>query len=186
MLLNIPVLVCLDLQMEFAAPGRPWADPEGEAVGALCADIIARARAHGWTLVHAQLHQGGPLMAGLGMTQPIPGCEPRTGEALLRRAGVSAYAHPDLDGILEGSLGAQAYLIGFSAGTSLTSTLFDAQDRGHPLSLIEEAVGAADVGEWASEENRALCIDSARRMERAVSLAHLPALAPAACTAARC
>ncbi|MEQ8434965.1 MAG: isochorismatase family protein [Oceanicaulis sp.] len=184
MVLGVPVLLCLDLQMEFAAPGRPWADPDGEEIGALCADIIAAARANAWTLVHAQLHQGGPLMAGMGMTQPIPGCEPRTGEVLLRRAGVSAYAHPDLDGILEGSLGSQAYLIGFSAGTSLSATLFDAQDRGHSLTLIEEAVGAADVGEWASEENRALCIDSARRMERSTSLERLPVLRPQASAAA--
>lgn len=43
MLLGVPVLVCLDLQMEFVAPGRPWADPDGEAVSATCADVIARA-----------------------------------------------------------------------------------------------------------------------------------------------
>ncbi|MFW6299425.1 MAG: cysteine hydrolase family protein [Oceanicaulis sp.] len=179
MLLGVPVLVCLDLQMEFIAPGRPFADPDGDAVGAVCADIIKRARAANWTVVHAQLHQGGPLMAGMGMTQPIPGCEPRPGEVLLRRAGVSAYAHPDLDGILEGALGARAYLMGFSAGTSLNTTLFDAQDRGHDLVLIEDAVGAADVGEWASNENRALCVDTARSMGRAVQLAEIRDLAGA-------
>ncbi|MGJ3232965.1 MAG: cysteine hydrolase family protein [Oceanicaulis sp.] len=179
MLLGVPVLVCLDLQMEFIAPGRPFADPDGEAVGALCADVIARARQAGWSVVHVQLHQGGPLMAGMGMTQPIPGCEPRPGEVLLRRAGVSAYAHPDLDGILEGALGAKAYLMGFSAGTSLNATLFDAQDRGHDLLLIEDAVGAADVDDWASEENRALCIETARSMRRLVSLAGLPDFADA-------
>ena len=184
MLLGVPVLVCLDLQMEFVAPGRPFADPDGEAAAAICADVIARARQAGWSVVHAQLHQGGPLMAGLGLTQPIPGCEPRPGEVLLRRAGVSAYAHPDLDGIMEGALGAQAYLIGFSAGTSLNATLFDAQDRGHDLTLIKEAVGAADVGEWASEENRALCIETARGMGRAVSLDDVPGLAGAATGAA--
>lgn len=185
MLLGVPVLVCLDLQMEFVAPGRPWADPDGEAVSATCADVIARAREAGWSLVHAQLHQGAPLIAGAGMTQPITGCEPRPGEVLLRRAGVSAYAHPDLDGILEGALGAQAFIIGFSAGTSLNATLFDAQDRGHDLTLLEEAVGAADIGEWASEDNRALCVDTARSMGRAASLAVVPALAPAAPAAMR-
>jgi len=183
MLLGVPVLVCLDLQQEFTAPGRPWADPDGEAVGRVCAEIIARARREGWTLIHVQLHQGGPLMAGMGITHPISGCEPRPGEVLLRRAGVSAYAHPDLDGIMEGGLGSDSYLIGFSAGTSLNSTLFDAQDRGHALTLIEEAVGAADVGEWASEENRALCIDSARRMGRAICLERLALAIPVAATA---
>jgi len=185
MLLGVPVLVCLDLQMEFVAPGRPWADPDGEAVGAICADVIARARAAGWSLVHAQLHQGAPLIAGAGMTQPISGCEPRPGEVLLRRAGVSAYAHPDLDGILEGSLDAKGYLIGFSAGTSLNATLFDAQDRGHDLTLLEDAVGAADIGEWASEENRALCVETARGMGRATPLASVAALAPTSRAALR-
>lgn len=176
MLFDVPVLLCVDLQQEFAAPGRPSADPRGEDVGSRCAQIIAAARKAGWTLVHAHLHQGGPLMAGTGMTQPIAGCEPRPGEVLLRRAGVSAYAHPDLDDVLDGCAGAPAYLIGFSAGASLNSTLFDAQDRGHELYLIEEAVGAAEAEEWAAEESRALCIDTARRMNRAVPLTGLSAL----------
>lgn len=179
MFLDVPVLVCLDLQQEFTAPGRPSADPRGEEVGSQCAQIIAGARKAGWTLVHAHLHQGGPLMAGTGLSQPIAGCEPRPGEVLLRRAGVSAYAHPDLDGVLDGCAGAPAYLIGFSAGASLNSTLFDAQDRGHELYLVEDAVGAADAGEWSAAESRALCIDTARRMSRAVRLTDLPALSGA-------
>ncbi|XBQ15460.1 MAG: isochorismatase family protein [Oceanicaulis sp.] len=177
MLLGIPVLVCMDLQMEFVAPGRPFADPDGEEIAALCADLMVRAREAGWSLVHAHQHQGGALMPGMGLSQPAPGCEPRPGEVLLRRAGVSAYAHPDLDGILEGSMDAGAYLIGFSAPTSLTTTLYDAQDRGHRLTLIEEAIGGADVGEWSAEHTRALCVDSARKMGRSAGIETVPGLA---------
>ncbi|MCC5996607.1 MAG: isochorismatase family protein [Oceanicaulis sp.] len=167
---GVPVLLCLDLQQEFIAPGRPWADPDGDGVAQMCTRIISGAREAGWLLVHAHLYQGAPMIAGHGLTQPIPGCEPRPGEVLLRRAGVSAYAHPDLDGILDGGGSGRAYLIGFSAPMSLTATLFDAADRGHPLTLIEEAVGAADVGEWGAEHTRALCTDTARKMDRAVRL----------------
>ncbi|KAA5801042.1 cysteine hydrolase [Alkalicaulis satelles] len=169
MLPGVPVLLCLDLQQEFVAQGRPWADPDGDCVAATCARIIAGARDSGWSLVHTHLYQGAPMIAGHGLTQPIPGCEPRPGEVLLRRAGVSAYAHPDLEGLLEG-WGGRAYLIGFSAPMSLTATLFDSSDRGHGLTLIEEAVGAADVGEWGAEHTRALCIDTARKMDRAIRL----------------
>ena len=171
MILGVNVLLCMDLQQEFVAPGRPFADPDGEAVAAVCADLLHRARTADWIIVHAQLHQGGPLIAGHGLTQPIKGCEPRPEEVLLRRAGVSAYAHPDMEGVLDSCIGANAYMIGFSAPTSLTSTLFDAEDRGHPLILVEGAIGGADLGEWGAEATRDLCVDSARRLGRSVTLA---------------
>ena len=169
MSLGVPVLVCLDLQMEFVTKGRPWTDPQGERVAQVSASILSEARAANWSIVHVQLHPGGPIMADSGLHQPAPGCEPRPGEILLRRAGVSAYAHPDLSGILEGAMGAPAYLMGFSAPTSLTATLYDAEERMHPLSLIEEAVGSADVGEWSADHARALCMDTANKLHRLVS-----------------
>lgn len=170
MILNVPVLLCMDLQQEFTAPGRPFADPDGDEIGAICADLIDQARKAGWMVVHAQLHQGGPVITGHGLTKPIAGCEPRIGEVLLRRAGVSAFAHPDMDGVLESTMGEAVYMIGFSAPMSLTSTLYDAEDRGVPLCMVEGAIGGADVGEWAAEDTRALCCDTARRLGRAISL----------------
>lgn len=170
MLLDTPVLLCMDLQMEFVAAGRPLADPDGEEIASRCAAIIAEARKAGWSLVHAQIHQGGPLVAGHGLVQPIPGCEPRPGEVLLRRAGVSAFAHPDLEGVLEAAAGSGAYAIGFSAPMSLTSTLFDAEDRLQQLHFVEEAVGGADVAEWSAEESRALLVDTARRLNRSITM----------------
>ena len=173
MLLDTPVLLCMDLQMEFVAPGRPFADPDGEVIAARCASLIRDAREAGWSVVHAQLHQGGPLIAGHGLTQPIPGCEPRPGEVLLRRAGVSAFAHPDLDGVVEAAAGSGAYVIGFSAPLSLTSTLFDAEDRGQNLLFVGDAIGGADVAEWSAEESRALLVHTAERLNRSVTLTEL-------------
>ena len=173
MSLGVPVLVCLDLQMEFVAEGRPWTDPQGERIAQVSASILSEARAANWSIVHVQLHPGGPIMADRGLYQPALGCEPRPGEILLRRAGVSAYAHPDLSGILEGAMGATAYLMGFSAPTSLTATLYDAEERMHPLNLIEEAVGSADVGEWSADHTRALCMDTASKLHRLVSRSSL-------------
>jgi len=173
MLLDTPVLLCIDLQMEFVAPGRPFADPDGERIAGQCAALIRDAREAGWSVVHAQLHQGGPLIAGHGLTQPIPGCEPRPGEVLLRRAGVSAFAHPDLEGVLEAAAGSGAYVIGFSAPLSLTSTLFDAEDRRQPLLVVDGAIGGADVSEWSAEESRALLVHTAERLNRSITVAEL-------------
>jgi nicotinamidase-related amidase len=170
MIPSVPLLLCVDLQQEFVAFGRPFADPDGDEIGAVCAHLIAQAREAGWTVAHAQLHQGGPVIAGHGLTQPIPGCEPRPGEVLLRRAGVSAFAHPDMEGVLDSAMGEEVYMIGFSAPMSLTSTLYDAEDRRAPLRLVEGAIGGADVGEWAAEDTRALCCETARRLGRSVSL----------------
>ena len=140
MVIDIPILICMDLQQEFIAPGRPFADPEGDDIAAVCQSLIEQARDAGWTVLHSQLHQGGSIIAGHGLTQPIKGCEPLAGEILLRRAGVSAYAHPDMDGILANCLEDNVYMIGCSGPLSLTQTLFDAEDRAHRLQLVQGAI----------------------------------------------
>lgn len=186
MAIDAPILICMDLQQEFIAPGRPFADPEGDEIAAICQNLIEQARAAGWTVLHTHLHQGGSIIAGHGLTQPIAGCEPLAGEILLRRAGVSAYAHPDLDEILANRHDDNVYLIGFSGPLSLTQTLFDAQDRGHQLQLVQNAVGGADVGEWSADETRALVQDTARKLSRLCPLDSLhQALDPGFSKAAR-
>ena len=168
--LAMPVLLCVDLQMEFIAPGRPWADPDGDEIAARCADVLDNARSNGWLVVHTQLHRGGPMLDGDGLPASIPGCAPRPGEVLLKRAGVSAYAHPDMDGVMAGCLAEGAIMIGFTAPMSLTTTLYDAEDRGHQLALLEEACGSAHVGEWGAEHTRALCVATARKLQRSATL----------------
>ena len=169
-----PVLLCMDLQAEFAAPGRPFADPDGEVVGAHCAQLIEAVRIRGWTVIHALGHAGSAIMPVGGLQATLPGCGPNAGDVVLRRAGVSAFSHPDLDDLLESGASGGVYMIGFSAPISLTSTLFDALDRRRPIYLVEDAIGAADIGDWSADHTRALCIDTARRMERAVRIAELP------------
>jgi nicotinamidase-related amidase len=170
MLLDTPVLLCLDLQMEFIAPGRPFADPDGDLIAARCSELIQDAREAGWSVVHTQLHRGGPLIAGQGLTQPIPGCEPRPGEVLLRRAGVSAFAHPDLEGVLQGAAESGAYVIGFSAPLSLTSTLFDAEDRGQTLRLSTAPWAGRMSANGARRNPARLLVHTAERLNRSITL----------------
>ena len=176
-----PLLICMDLQQEFVTPGRPWADPDGEEISEVCEQTIKATREACWTLIHMQLHRGSPMMDGPCLPQSIPGCEPRKGEVVLKRSGVSAYSHPDLDGLLSPYLDPDAskpscIMIGFSAGTSLTSTLYDAQDRCHNLKLLEEACGSADAGDWSAEHTRALCIKTARELDRSVRKSAFPGI----------
>lgn len=176
-----PLLVCMDLQQEFVTPGRPWADPDGEEITEVCAKTIQAARNANWTLIHMQLHRGSPMMDGACLPQSIPGCEPLRGEVVLKRAGVSAYSHPDLETILSPNLDPdgpkpKCIMIGFSASTSLTKTLYDAQDRMHDLNLLEEACGSADAGDWSAEHTRALCIKTARDLGRSVRKSAFPGI----------
>ncbi|WP_375283979.1 cysteine hydrolase family protein [Marinicauda pacifica] len=168
MKLGAPILLCMDLQQEFVVPGRPWADPEGEEIAEICVTVLRAAREAGWTIIHSQLHRGGPMLDGQGLHQSILGCEPKPGEVLLRRAGISAYAHPELDSIMQGATSG-VVMIGFSAPMSLTTTLYDAEDRGQPLKLLEEACGSAEVGDWSAEHTRGLCIATARKLNRSVT-----------------
>lgn len=169
-----PVLICVDLQQEFATPGRPWADPDAGRVVAVCRRAIAGAREAGWRLVHTHLASGGPMANGDGLARVIPGCQPHPGEVLLRRPGVSIFSHPEMEPLLAEAEadGAPVVMAGFCAPMSLSASLFDAHDRSRPLALLDEACGGADIGRWSAAQTRAMCMDTAAKLGR---LAHLGA-----------
>lgn len=176
-----PLLVCIDLQQEFVTPGRPWADPDGDEISQVCAETLKAAREAKWEIIHLVFHRGTPMMDGACLPGPIPGCEPLKGERVLKRSGVSAYSHPDVEHLLVPNLDPEGpqpkcIMIGFNAATSLTTTLYDAQDRCHDLNLLEEACGASDSGDWSAEHSRALCIKTARDLGRSVRKGAFPGI----------
>ena len=171
---NRPVLICMDLHREFITPGRPWADPDGERVSKQCSKIMQHGRANAWTLIHIQLDRDAPFLFRAQLDQIITGCEPRADEVSLQRAGVSAYSHLDVFDILESLKHRDIYLIGFSAPTSITHTLFDAKANSHLIKIVESAIGSMDLEDWGAKYARLLCFDTAKRLGRFESLADLP------------
>jgi len=173
-----PVLICVDLQEEFATAGRPWADPDAGRIAAVCRRVIAGARTAGWRLVHTRLETGGPMADGGGLKRVIAGCEPMAEEILLRRPGVSIFSHPEMDGLLAeaGEAGVPVVMTGFCAPMSLSASLFDAHDRGRPLALLEDACGGATIGAWSARETRLFCAATAAKLGRLTHLGDFGAL----------
>lgn len=165
---TLATLICVDLQEEFVLPGRPWADPQAPQVLEVCRAALTAARAARWRIAHAHLHRGGPMTDPRALSRPASGFRPEPDEVLLRRTGVSIFSHPETCEIAAEAAACQApvVMVGFSAPMSLSASLFDAHDRGLPLSLLKGAAGGADIGAWRAQETRHFCEAIAARLGR--------------------
>jgi nicotinamidase-related amidase len=141
----MPALLCIDLVREYADPGRPFHDDDNTRTLEACGDMLAYARAAGWTVIHSIIQRDAGLFRRGGQhARPVDRLEPLASEQVYLRDGLSALSHPMLRRMAEGA-GCEVYLIGFSLSHSLLSTVFDAASCGLRVSLVEEAVGATPV-----------------------------------------
>ncbi len=172
---TLATLICVDLQEEFVLPGRPWADPQGPEVLDACRRALQAAREARWRIAHAHLKRGGPMTDPRALVCPASGCRPEPGEILLRRPGVSIFSHPETCELVAEAADSEApvIMLGFSAPMSLSASLFDAHDRGLPLSLLKGAAGGANIGAWRAQETRDFCEAIAAKLGRLADPEHL-------------
>lgn len=140
-----PALLCVDMVREYASEGRPLHDAANAATLDACAEVLAHARAQGWTVAHSMLQRDSGLFSRGGEhARPADRLEPLASEQVYLREGLSALTHPLLRRIAE-TARCPVHVIGFSLSHSLLSTVFDAASCGVRVTMIEEAVGATPV-----------------------------------------
>jgi nicotinamidase-related amidase len=141
-----PCLLCVDLQQEYAAPGRPMYGTADEATIAACRAVLDHARRHDWSVVHSVLEYDGGLFGRGGVhSRPVASLEPLSSEQVLVRDSLSVLAHPGAEHSALAQ-GGEVHVIGFSLSHSLLSTVFDAASCGLRMTLVEDAVGATALG----------------------------------------
>lgn len=162
---QMPTLVLLDCQRDQVEGPDGRIDPENLDVIRKAATLLQHARAAGWTVCHSHF-------AGDNTPEdraPIPRLRPNTREAVFLRRGLSAFSDSYFHQVLARSAGAPCLLAGFSAPFSMLATVFDAQTRGHELTVIPEAVGSLAVEPRSLSDTRSVAFDLIGRISPVAS-----------------
>jgi nicotinamidase-related amidase len=147
-----PCLLCMDMQREYSAVGRPLHSDANPATLSACRDVLEHARGRDWTVIHSLLERdGGLFRRGAEHARPVDHLEPLSSEQVYIRDGLSALSHPTLARMADRAR-CEIYLIGFSLSHSLLSTAFDAASCGLRVTLIEDAVGATPVNGMTADK----------------------------------
>ena len=162
-----PALILLDCQRDRVEGPDGRIDADNHAAMTRIEALLRRARADGWSICHCQHAITDGARAD---RTPVPALRPLTREPVFVRRGLSAFSDSYFHQFMARNTGRDCLLVGFSAPFSILATLFDAQTRDIPLTLVPEAVGALAVAPRDVAETRALAFDLAGRLAPSLSL----------------
>jgi nicotinamidase-related amidase len=141
-----PWLLCLNLQREYATPGRPLYAPYWESVAALARGCLDHARVEGWRVAHVRSRRA-RLANDKFFARPIEGLEPSPSEPVYSTEHRSALGHPELRASVREPGPRAIYVIGFSLALDGLATLFHASDLGLPARIVAGAAGSPPIGD---------------------------------------
>lgn len=166
------LLVCVDLQLNPRA--RRAASARAQACIANCRRLLRHARDEDWSIVHSYRRAG----EGKLTPPPLPGLEPRLSEAVMPRAGISAFSNRSLQWLVEGARDAQLVLAGFCLGPTGLATLFSAHDLDLPAIIVRDAVCPEDRAGESDEAAEAVIWNMAAPLAASASTDRLIGAAP--------
>jgi len=137
---RIPILVLIDVQREYVAPGRPFhiagIGPSLEN----CRRMLAHARANCWPVAHVRHLQAGHLFnEGLEYSRFVEGFEPLPSEMLFTKSSLSCYSSEAFAGFMESARQEDVYLVGYNAQMCCLSTIVEGYHRGHRFNYVADA-----------------------------------------------
>ncbi|MDP4024801.1 isochorismatase family protein [Methylobacterium sp. NEAU 140] len=147
---QVPVLVLVDLQQEYAVAGRPLALPLLAPALANCRRALDHARASGMPVVYVRWI-GAPLFqAGSRFARWIDGFEPHGCDAIFDRDRPSAYASPAFADAMERA-DVSLVLAGFPGEAACLATAVEGFHRGHDLTFLSDASASHDLDGLSGE-----------------------------------
>ena len=139
------VLILIDHQREYIDGKLPLTGMP-EAVAA-CADLLARARAHGTPVIHVVHHgkAGGAFDPAGPYAAIIEGLQPAPGEETVVKQLPNSFAGTELDARLA-ALGKKELIVaGFQTHMCVSATVRSALDHGYRVTLVASACATRDL-----------------------------------------
>jgi len=159
-----PVFIAVDIQKEFATPGRPLHIPDIEASLDRCRRIIGFARAMAWPVVHLRLvidsgQSGQGASEGLfrrrsAHVASVSGCEPMASEGLMKRRTLSGYGASGFEAFMDWMGDSPVFVFGYSGAGAILATLYDGWTLGHRFVFVVDASASVQVGESGESGDR--------------------------------
>ncbi len=149
--MNRPVLVCQGFQRAFIDANGPMFSVSAAVRRSICEQVLKRARASGWTVVHSFLDTE-TLGANGGAS--MDGFAPSPAEAYFRQRSLSAFRTPGFHAKLESVADRPFYLISFAGLSVIAATFLDGLEHRLPIRIVTDAV--ADVAHSGVDERERL------------------------------
>ncbi|MCW5724469.1 MAG: isochorismatase family protein [Maricaulaceae bacterium] len=165
MMMRPPLLVLMDCQREYTTEDRPLFVRGHKPVISAIGKLLAVARRTGWRIAHCQLKRpDGVFDARSRLSAPISELAPLTDEAIFARAAPSIYSETGFERLVDDQEMSPVYVCGFAHAETLPATVFDADARGHSLTIVSDAVAApSERKASAADAALALLSGGARR-----------------------
>ncbi len=136
-----PLLICLDLERDFADPDSNQFIPNVERPLRACELVLNYARREHWRVAHC-FRASSPNPCD---SRPIRGFEPIVGEMLFRRSALSPYAVEAFSREMDETADVPAFLVGFASARQILATILDSVSRRHKVAAILEAIHTPPV-----------------------------------------
>ncbi len=135
-----PLLLCIDIQQEYVAKGRPYCLHGIEPALENCRRLLDHARKCQWPIVHVRHIQESHLFnPELPYSRFIEGFEPLAHEMVFTKHMFSCFSNADFATFMDTARHHPVYVMGFDAQMCCLSTLVDALHRGMRFNFIADA-----------------------------------------------
>lgn len=159
-----PVFIAVDIQKEFATPGRPLHIPDIDGSLGRCRQVMGFARAMAWPVVHLRLviesgndAQGtsdGLFRRRSDHVASVPGCEPMASEGLMKRRTLSGYGASGFEPFMDWLGDSPVFIFGYSGAGSILATLYDGWTLGHRFVFVVDASASVQLGQEGESGDR--------------------------------
>lgn len=155
-------LLLIDCRQEVAVSGLPCSAPHAPSALQNITRLLTHARASAWPVFHA-LRARSTRQEYRG---PIQGLEPLSSEPVLRCASLSVFSVQAFRNVVEQEGPAELLIAGFGLGDMGLATLVAAYEAGASVTLVEDAVAAAPIGDRTATEIERVTLALATRFAR--------------------
>lgn len=155
-------LLLIDCRQEVAVAGLPCSAPHAPSARQNIIRLLDHARASAWPVFHAWRARS----ARQEFRGPIQGLEPLSSEPVLRCASLSVFSVRPFRNVVEQEAPAELLVAGFGLGDMMLATLAAAHEAGVTVTLVEDAVAAAPIGDRSAAEIERVTLALATRFAR--------------------
>lgn len=141
--MNKKILVVIDVQKEYTAPGRPFYLEQAGPSLKTAKKVLDTARDLAWPIVHVRHVQDGEIFnAKSPNSDYVEDFRPRAGEKEIVKSDFSCYSSPDFAKMAAAELKNEFVVIGYGSTMCCLSTIVDGYHRGQKFVFVKDASSA--------------------------------------------
>jgi nicotinamidase-related amidase len=146
---RVPLLILVDLQLEYATAGRLHHIKELGTAIENCRRLLVTARRSKWPVAKVRwLQRGNHFSKANKFSDWIEEFRPGVSDMIFEKSGVSCYSSPEFSKMMDECAGEPAILAGLTSAQACLATLVDAATRDHRIIFAVDASATTATDEF--------------------------------------